>query len=208
MKALFYKDFVSAKSTYLLSLAIMVVIAGSAVYRDKIILIPFMFVIMPMILNAISFGNEVQSNFPKFAFTTPISRKTYVKSKYGFAIIFGIVAFAFSLIIFYLEHENLDFALIMGVISFAIPIIFSAVQMPFILKFGLEKGRIIMVATYALLFITMSLLGEYLDGIMGLVQKISQLNSYIVSGFIFAIAVLILVISKNIGVAIIKAKEY
>lgn len=208
MKALLYKDFVCAKSTYLLASIMMIVMAGYAVSQGEIITIPFLFVIMPIILNSISFGIEVQSNFPKFVFTTPISRKTYVKSKYSFALIFATVAFVSSLLIFNLEHENLDFASIIGAISFAIPIIFSSIQIPLILKLGLEKGKIVMVITYAILFTTISLLGEYFDYIMVIVQKISQLNSYLIAGLILGITALILAISQKIGLAIIMGKEY
>lgn len=208
MKALLYKDMVSAKTTYLLALAIMLAIAGYAVYHGAMIIIPFLFAFMPVILNAASFGNEAQSDFPKFVFTTPISRKAYVASKYILAVLFATMALISGLILFYLEHKSLNYAFVIAASSFAVPIIFSSFQIPFILKFGVEKGRIIVVAAYFLLFAITSYLGDTLSGFIHLVTKISQLNTYVIAGALIAAAILILTVSNNIGVSIMKRKEY
>ncbi len=208
MKALLYKDFVSAKSTYLLALVMILVIATYLTYHGAMVIISLLFVFMPVILNASSFVNETKSDFPKFAFTTPITRKAYVKSKYTVAVLFGIMALVSGFILVYLEYKSLNLALMIGALSFLLPILFSAIQIPFIIKFGEEKARLLVVAANFLLFAVASFLGDSFAGIIELIQNIRQVNAWVIAGLICAVTILILIVSQNIGVAIIKAKEY
>lgn len=208
MKALLYKDVVSSKSTYLLLLLMVGVIVGVAITQGAMIIIPFIFAYIPMILGAISFGYESQSEFPKFLFTTPISRTTYVKSKYCFSVLFGMMAFVSGLAVFSMEYGSLDFALIMAATSFAVPIMFMALQIPFVFEYGVEKEGIIMVATYAVLFITIRLVGKHLNRVMNLVQSMNRINSYLISAVIIAGAICLLLISLHISCVIVKRKEY
>ena len=208
MKALLYKDLVSGKSTYLLALVIMLFVAFYVTSNGAMILIPILFVFMPMLLNTVSFRNESTSDFPKFAFTTPFTREDYVKSKYSVAILFGIMALISGFILFYHEYESLNLALIIGAAFFALPIIISAIQIPFILKFNEEKGGIIVVATNFLIFALAHFMGDSLGRLIILIQKLSYLNVYLTAGVIFAITIIVFTVSKNIGVAITKRKEY
>ncbi|NMA12876.1 MAG: ABC-2 transporter permease [Chloroflexi bacterium] len=208
MKALLYKDFVSGKSTYLLVLVTMVALLAYVTYHGVMIIIPFLFVFMPVILNSISFGNEVKSNFPKFAFITPISRKVYVASKYVLTTLFAALALISGIVHFYHEYKNWDLALMVGVVSFAVTIIFSSIQIPFILKFDDEKVGIAIVATNFIIFVLSRFLGRLVGGLVNLVQTVSQFHTYLIAGGICVITILILTLSQNIGVVITKGKEY
>lgn len=208
MKALIYKDFVSAKSTYLFVLVMMVALLVYVTYHGVMVIIPFLFVFMPAIINSVSFGNEVKSNFPKFAFATPISRKVYVASKYVLTNLFAILALISGIILFYHEYKNWNLALMVGVVSFAVTIIFSSIQIPFILKFDEEKVGIAIVATNFIIFALSRILGRLVIGLVSLVQTINRFHAYLIAGVIFVITILILTVSQNIGVAIVKAKEY
>ncbi|MGI6462876.1 MAG: ABC-2 transporter permease [Candidatus Scatomorpha sp.] len=208
MKALIYKDFVSAKSTYLFVLVMMVALLVYVTYHGVMVIIPFLFVFMPAIINSVSFGNEVKSNFPKFAFATPISRKVYVASKYVLTNLFATLALISGIILFYHEYKNWNLALMVGAVSFAVTIIFSSIQIPFILKFDEEKVGIAIVATNFIIFALSRILGRLVIGLVSLVQTINRFHAYLIAGVIFVITILILTVSQNIGVAIVKAKEY
>lgn len=208
MKALIYKDFVSAKSTYLFVLVMMVALLVYVTYHGVMVIIPFLFVFMPAIINSVSFGNEVKSNFPKFAFATPISRKAYVASKYVLTNLFATLALISGIILFYHEYKNWNLALMVGAVSFAVTIIFSSIQIPFILKFDEEKVGIAIVATNFIIFALSRILGRLVIGLVSLVQTINRFHAYLIAGVIFVITILILTVSQNIGVAIVKAKEY
>jgi len=208
MKALIYKDFVSAKSTYLFVLVMMVALLVYVTYHGVMVIIPFLFVFMPAIINSVSFGNEVKSNFPKFVFATPISRKVYVASKYVLTNLFATLALISGIILFYHEYKNWNLALMVGAVSFAVTIIFSSIQIPFILKFDEEKVGIAIVATNFIIFALSRILGRLVIGLVSLVQTINRFHAYLIAGVIFVITILILTVSQNIGVAIVKAKEY
>ncbi len=208
MKALLYKDFVSSKSSYLLALAVMVIVSTIALVKEMVIMIPFLLVYMSFILTAISIENERESDFPKFAFTSPIPRETYVKSKYVISILCAIIAFAASMPVYYSEFEKWDVTILLGAISFAIPILLSGFQIPFTLRFGAEMGRVVMIATYFILFAGTSTLGEYLNELKMSIQKMSQSSYYLLAGLVLIATIVLLLISQRIAIAVTKHKEY
>ena len=166
MKALLYKDFVSAKTSYLILLIVFVALGVYGGLNHMLIALPLVFVFLPIFLNSVSFTVEEQVDYPKFAFTTPISRRTYVVSKFLLGIVFALLAGGFGLLIFNQELGRLDLALFLASVSFAACLILNAFQLLFVFKFGANKGRIIMVAFYFLLFSVSSLLGDHMDEIL------------------------------------------
>lgn len=64
VKALLYKDLVSSKSTYLLLLIMVGVIAGIAITQGAMIIIPFIFAYIPMILGQSPSDMKASRNFP------------------------------------------------------------------------------------------------------------------------------------------------
>lgn len=208
MKALLYKDFMTSKRTYLIAVALLIVLGIVGIVNHFVIIIPLMFSFMSIILNSISFGNEKQSEFPKFVFTSPISRNSYVRSKYVLSVISGIVAFILSLIIVYIEYDNIGLSLVIASATLLIPILFTAIQVPFFLKFGEEKGRILMVLIYFALPLATSLLKGKLGDLMDKILNLSQSVPYIIFGVVLLITIAILVISQFIGIKIAKKLEY
>lgn len=85
-----------------------------------------------------------------FLFTLPVGRKTYVKEKYVFSIILGVVAWLLGVILSvpFQMYKNVDFVLADALLEVCIllPCLFVllAIMLPFQLKFGGEKGRMAM----------------------------------------------------------------
>lgn len=208
MKAMIYKDLVTLKSTYLVMTAIVVSIIAYATSQNFLIVLPLLFIYVPIILNAASFAMEERADFPKFVFTTPISRRSYVLSKYILAILCSILAFISGLMIYQLESDNLGTGLIIGVVLFAIPIIMSGIQISFILRYGAEKGRIIMVAFYLLFFIAVNLIKILLQESVEKIQSLSLANPFIIAGILFVLTLLLLGVFVKAGEKIVKSKEY
>lgn len=208
MKAMIYKDLVTLKSTYLVMTAIVVSIIAYATSQNFLIVLPLLFIYVPIILNAASFAMEERADFPKFVFTTPISRRSYVLSKYILAILCSILAFISGLMIYQLESDNLGTGLIIGVVLFAIPILMSGIQISFILRYGAEKGRIIMVAFYLLFFIAVNLIKVLLQQSVERIQSLSLANPYIIAGILFVLTLLLLGVFVKAGEKIVKSKEY
>lgn len=208
MRALLYKDFTSAKVSYLLGFLIMLIIGVYAVSRQAYIIIPLLFLYMPIIMNAISFGVDAQVDFPVFVFTSPISRQMYVVSKYIFSIVLAILSFLSCLIVFRLENYDIGLSLIIAALCFGLPIIFSSIQIPFFFKYGVEKGKIIMVAAYFLLFFLSSFLGEYKESVIIKIQEVSQSQPYLIFAFIIGFTLVILCLSIRAGIQILNKKEF
>lgn len=208
MKAMIYKDLVTLKSTYLVMTAIVVSIIAYATSQNFLIVLPLLFIYVPIILNAASFAMEERDDFPKFVFTTPISRRSYVLSKYILAIVCSVLAFISGLLIYQSESDNLGLGLIIGVVLFAIPILMSGIQISFILRYGAEKGRIIMVAFYLLFFIAVNLIKVLLQQSVERIQSLSLANPYIIAGILFVLTLLLLGVFVKAGEKIVKSKEY
>lgn len=208
MRALLFKDFVSGKSVYLSIFAIVAVVGGGAISQGRLIFIPFVFVFLPIILNATSFGTEEQVDFAKFVFTAPISRNTYVLSKYVFAFMLSLLALISSLLIFYKDFQSLEIAFIVAVTAFALPVILSSIQIPLLIKYGAERGRIIMVIMYFFLFGISSLIGEKYEEIIKSIQMQSQSHPFLAAGVLFLAAMFIFCISVSVCTSIVKNKEY
>lgn len=54
----------------------------------------------------------------------------------------------------------------------------------------------------------MNRIGDSFAGIIELIQNIRQASAWVVAGLVYVVAIFALIVSQNIGIAIIKAKEY
>lgn len=206
MNALIIKDIATLKKTILLSFVICIALSVYAIYSKTLIMIPLMCAFMPLILNSIAFGYDVQSKFEQFAFSMPIKKSSYVFSKLFFAFAFSLVA---SIIIFiYLFTEGslgLDKIIILSLLSIVSINLLPAIQLPFILKFGAEKGRIIVMITFLIIFAISNLLKEKL----GIIPNLFSLYSFKMTTMgIIVLFLIVLGISIKISIKIMEKKQY
>lgn len=208
MKALLYKDITAAKGSYLLALAIGLAICAYGVLNDLLIFIPFIFIFLSLVVSAISFGIDEQAQFHKFIFTTPVSRKSYVMSKYTITVILAALASLVSLGIFNFTNEGFGLTVILAAIIYAIPIIIISIQVPFSIKYNADKGRMLLVAIYFALFALTNYIGSRKADLIGEISSLSKKNPYIIAITIFIIANLILFASFKIAYKLIEDKDY
>lgn len=94
--------------------------------------------------------DEYDNGYP-FLMTLPIDRKTYVDEKYIFCILSGFVMWVIGCILYFasflLRGIKIDVPDEMLQLCAFLPVIvlMTAVMIPFPLKYGAEKGRIVMV---------------------------------------------------------------
>lgn len=84
MKALIYKDLVALKKTGLLSLVILAVVCFIGIRQEAVLMLPFIFVLIPVILLGILFGSDTQSRVDSYIIPGPVKRSTIVLSRYSF----------------------------------------------------------------------------------------------------------------------------
>lgn len=209
MTALILKDIVALKKTLISTLAICLVIAFYGIYENQIIIIPLICAMMPLILTAIAFGYDTNSKFEQFAFSMPIKRSSFVLSKLFFAFCFGLVG---GITVFTLLSINgkvrFEIIVLSSIVTLISSIFMSAIQLPFVFKFGAEKSRLIMLITYFVVFVIFSMLKEasgLLTKVQGVLKNFSLTDVY--CGLIL-VGLIIIAICLKISIRIMEKKEY
>ena len=209
MTSLILKDIATLKKTLLLTVTISIALAVYGIYENELFMVPLICVMIPLILTAIAFGYDTKSNFEQFAFSMPIKKSSYVLSKLFFAFTFGLVG---SICIFVLlmtkNQMSLDNIVFIALITLAASILMSAIQLPFILKYGAEKGRLIMVITYFLIFALSTMLKEKSNFLAELMEIFSKNSISMICLGILVVSILIIGLAVKLSVMIMEKKEY
>lgn len=217
MKGLLIKDFSLMKGqTRFFIIIVVIAIAIGAFYNNLSFMIGYLpFVISLFTLPTISYDEFDNGN--AFLFTLPINRKIYIYEKYCLVFLLGgssLVLATLLAIIFGITRNitSIPEILITAITILPIMLIIQSVMIPIQLKFGAEKGRIVIIGVSGFLFIlgiviikTTEHLGldirTYIDNLPML-----SMTWFIVSSIAFAI--LMLFISMKISIAIMNKKEF
>ncbi len=171
MKGLLIKDLFLLKNqkrfliTLLITCAVMLFTNG-----DPSFVINYSVLIFSMLaLSTVSY-DEMEHGF-SFLFILPINRAVYVREKYVFCLLIGGAAWLISILVAVMggllgQGWELSQALFMAFISLAITQLLFSVTLPLQLKFGAEKGRVVMMAAIGFLF----------AGIFVVVKKLKHLD--------------------------------
>lgn len=209
MTALILKDIVALKKTLISTLAICLVIAFYGIYENQIIIIPLICAMMPLILTAIAFGYDTNSKFEQFAFSMPVKRSSFVLSKLFFAFAFGVLGAITVLILLITKGEiKLENIILISIFTFISSILMSAIQLPFMLKFGAEKSRLIMVITYFAIFAISSLLKNASGLFMKAMEIFRNISLFAVYSVLILAELAIIVIAIRISIRTMEKKEY
>lgn len=209
MIALILKDIVTLKKTLLLTVTISIAIALYEIYENALFMVPLICAMIPLILNAIAFGYDTKSNFEQFVFSMPIKKSSYVLSKLFFAFAFGLIGSICIFVLLMIKNQmSLDNIAFMTLITLAASILISAIQLPFILKYGAEKGRLIMVITYLLIFGLSTLLKTKSDFLAKLMKIFSMYSMPMICLGILAVSILIIGVAVKSSIMIMEKKEY
>lgn len=209
MTALILKDIATLKKTLLLTITICVALAIYGIYENAIFMIPLICAMIPLILTAISFGYDTKSNFEQYAFSMPIKKSSYVLSKLFFAFAFGLIGSICIFILLTIQNiMTIEYIVFISIITLIASILMSAIQLPFILKYGAEKGRLIMVITYFVIFALSTFLKEKSD----LITKLAELFNKSSMSMIFIgtvlIGLIIIGLAIKSSIIIMEKKEY
>lgn len=209
MTALILKDIATLKKTLLLTIPICIALAVYGVYENAIFMIPLICAMIPLILTAIAFGYDTKSNFEQFAFSMPIKRSDYVLSKLFFALLFGIIGSTCLFVLLLVQNKMyVSNIILISLITLLVSLLIAAIQLPFILKFGAEKGRLIMVITYFAIFALSSLLKEKEYLLTKLTDLLSKYSTSAISIGIVIVGFIIVRIAINISISIMNKKEF
>ncbi|WP_455521189.1 ABC-2 transporter permease [Parvimonas micra] len=209
MTALILKDIATLKKTLLLTITICVALAIYGIYENTIFMIPLICAMIPLILTAISFGYDTKSNFEQYAFSMPIKKSSYVLSKLFFAFAFGLIGSICIFILLIIQSiMTIEYIVFISIITLIASILMSAIQLPFILKYGAEKGRLIMVITYFAIFALSTFLKDKSDLITKLAELFNKSSMSMIFIGIVLIGLIIIGLAIKSSIIIMEKKEY
>lgn len=171
-----------------------------------------------LVLNTISM-DEYYKGFP-FLMTLPIRRKTYVTEKYILMLGFSFLGAMLSTALVILIHsEMMREILIEGIFIYVILALFQLFMLPVQLKFGGEKGRIVLIGLFACVTVIATSLNTILPNAFGMQGMLGNLIRNMLAGFLslpagmMALAVLLifaacLAVSYCISLLVIQKKEF
>lgn len=217
MKGLLIKDFKLMKMQKNFFIMIVVIsFVVSLLTEDVTFMLGFIsFITSLFTISTISYDEFDNGN--AFLFSLPITRKDYVLEKYIFGLISGIMFLllgtVISLVVIGITKTGSfnEIFLTAGSLFPTILLILS-IMLPFILKFGGEKGRIAIIGVMGFIFVIGLLLiktTEYLGiDLYVLINKLPKFEPLVYIILFLLLSVVILGISYLISLTILKKKEF
>lgn len=156
-----------------------------------------------------SLALDQQSKWDGYALTMPLSRRDLVKGKYMTGLIFAICGVLLSLLTgavstLFSSTSIEEVALISG-ISLLLSVIYISIVLPFVYRFGAEKGRFIMVAVFMLAYgaAALSLLADSAQDFL----LLEQWSPLALIAALLIVSALAYLLSYRISLAIFRRKE-
>lgn len=218
MKGLLLKDFKLIKEQKMFFIIIAFITIGMVfVNYDFSFIIGYpSFIFSLFVLSTISY-DELDNGYT-FLFTLPISKKSYVLEKYIFGILTGGLCWVVTTILTTLYQAvtlhgfNILEWLSAAAIILSVLFIMLAVMIPFQLKFGSEKVRIMMFITFGIIFVISFLIQKVISilniDIIALIHPILISNTSIVVGIAIIISILLLLLSYRLSIKIMIHREF
>lgn len=166
-------------------------------------------------LSSISYDEFDNGN--AFLFSLPITRKTYVLEKYCFGLIASSCACLFGVIIsilFTVVNNSGEFLeqVLSAIVLFSVVVIMLAIMLPIDLKFGGEKGRIVILAIVGIICVVGILAGRIQNAlkadVSSAINRLSAMDERVFLVAAVAIALVLLELSYRISCRIICKKEF
>ena len=217
MKGLLIKDFKLIKmhrNYFAMIIAIAFVI--SLLTEDTTFMLGFISFITSMFtISTISYDEFDNGN--AFLFTLPIDRKKYAAEKYVFGMLLGgcslFLAIILAIILNLIEKsDTISNILISGGMLLPFILLLLSILIPFQLKFGSEKGRIVISAVFSIVFLISFVLGKSI-GMLGIniaevINRISLLGAGGLFILIFVISMIVVLFSMKVSISVINKKEF
>ena len=152
-----------------------------------------------------------------FLFSLPVTRKGYVLEKYCFGLILGGSAWFVSTLLVVIVQltkgaASLSDLLLPPLAFLPLVLFFLAVMLPIQLKFGSEKGRIVLIGVIGLIFLLGVLAVKAAEALhIDLAFLFNSLSSLSMSTLILgaiAVMLLLLLLSLKISMAVMNRKEF
>lgn len=169
-----------------------------------------------MIFSLSTIAYDEYGNGLQFILTLPITRKDYALSKYAGSFLIGLVSWGLGVVIMFITNMMRGVSVNMvediggSLMVFAIVIMMMDITIPFNLKYGSEKGRIIMlvvagaIAAFSAVVFRVPGLADKLDLFIDTLTTTSLMNTALV---LIVMVLVVSYISSVISIKIMENKE-
>ncbi|HHX19374.1 MAG TPA: ABC-2 transporter permease [Clostridiaceae bacterium] len=211
MIALMYKDLVALKKALFLLVIILFLVGFYTMQQGKVMALPLMFMLVPLILIGMLWGSDTKSNVDQYIIPGPIKRRTIVLSRYAFVWIVAVIGAVFAVLLKLFAKDSvlseIPWYLIAVALLFLTTVV-SVIQLPLMYKFGAEKARLIFVALYFIVFAFFSYVGGNKDLIIKLFDRLILFDLRIIGLAILGVTFLLNAVSFTLSAAIYAKKEF
>jgi hypothetical protein len=146
MKGLLLKDIINLKQQVMIYIAIIAMWLFLAIANKSGAFFAGVTSILPVLLPMTAIAYDEKAKWDIYALTMPVSRRDMVISRYMLAFICFILGFIMSIAVNYYISGNALESFRVCLVILALGAFFLAVILPVIFKFGVEKGRLIVIA--------------------------------------------------------------
>lgn len=211
MKGLLLKDFCILKKQMKLMVVFVIFYAIWAVAAKMPTMMGTMVILLSIMMPISSMSYDEAGQWYRYAFSLPIPRRTLVLSKYvlGFLVSLGglVVSAIGNIIILALTNGENALESWLAIIGFLeLGVIFLSIIIPILFKYGVEKGRLLIVVIAVIPSLLVALLGSTLKTSGTLMPSAEFLQAILYSSPLFTLAIFL--ISFRISVGICRKKEY
>ena len=218
MKGLLVKDFrlMKGQKNFLILLFIMIAFVFVSGMDASFFMgyLPFLFMIAAM--STITYDEF--DNGMAFLIVLPTSRKLYVQEKYLFGGVLGFTGLASAFVLFLISEINKGSSMtftqyiLLFLCFLAFVILFLCLMIPIQLKFGSEKGRIVLFIIFfgiiGIVYLVSKITDKIPAQIIEVFQGIQKLPFGILAALAVGIYILALFISLKISLGIMEKKEW
>lgn len=214
MIGLVYKDCVTLKkqlTTLLMFLVVYGALTVTGVFDVSILGV--LVAVMGMTIPMSSVALDDAARWDRYAVATPAGRRGVVAGKYVFTALVIVISSIFAVVVMVglsllgLSEQTLTENIVVALSCAAVTLLLNAIILPFLLKYGAEKARVISMTVFVVIFGGALLLENYWDNGMGLPE--------IPAGLVQALPVLFcsltvgaFVVSYFISLGIYNRKEF
>ncbi|EHL05639.1 hypothetical protein HMPREF0322_03659 [Desulfitobacterium hafniense DP7] len=207
MKGLIIKDIFALRQQGKILLALLVFYAVYSVVFKNLSMLAAIIVLLCVMLPITTMAYDEKSKWDKYALSMPIQRKTIVLGKYLVAIMaefLGVVAVGVlgGFIVLFTGEMAIKELIMMTLVIAGIGLLFLALILPILFKFGVEKARLIMLLVLFIPSMLVMMLPQ-----LGLEPPSTQTLRFL--GYLSPLAaVSIFFLSIKISVCIYNKKEF
>ena len=201
MRGLLFKDIINLKQQakiYLLIIAIWIAISFA---NNDNSFFGGLIMIFSILVPISTIAYDEKAKWDRYALTMPVSRKDIVLSKYLLAFCCAAMGAVLSTVVSIIMSKDITESLLSSMMFMSLGISVASIVLPIIFKFGVEKGRMLMLAV----FLAPTVIGMILSKLN--INMTGEYTFEMLSNFSPLIALVVTAISIIISVKIYNSKE-